>query len=383
MDKLYKIYKFIDNDDFSSLSTSLYDLNLLFLAKDLADKLLSDILTYTSKNLKIDAVRIIIPIFDIERLKVDPLPTLTNLFLNHHIDHDILIFTLECFPEKTPVDYLLDLINMGNDIEAVIVAQSICNIFTNFTNDEWYQLTKLTTNTENTEDEDDEYPNIQLHEFFIYKFNISNTSKDDFTIDDSKYKDIIDKYKLLPPVKNIVDLLYESVNNYASYKNTKDIETIKNILMVQYSMSSSLDKVELLKSLNIPAYNSLPTFDDGELSTILGQINTLYSPIDDDDNHPCFKYGGCRMMLCSHFEEFTPDGFKIDIFDDDDIKIDWFRGCCDECQTKILTKTKSFRIPLLYGGWKGCYCSVDCIKKQINYNKPHNKIMLDILNNLK
>ena len=90
-----KLYKFIDNDNFSSLSTSLYDLNLLFLSKDLADKLLSDILTYTSKNLKIDAVRIIIPIFDIERLKVDPLPTLTNLFLNHHIDHDILIFTLD------------------------------------------------------------------------------------------------------------------------------------------------------------------------------------------------------------------------------------------------------------------------------------------------
>jgi len=382
------IQELIINSDVDLLEKKLLDLNLFILDNNECDELLFNLLNFSIQNNKKDIVRKIISIFDVERIKVDVLPTLTNLFLNQYMEKDILILILECFNEKLPIDYLVDLINMGNDTEAVNVAKYIFDIYPNITYDDWKQLVSMTENVE-----DEEYSNIELRNFFINRLKYFNISKfnNDILIDNNKFQEIFTKNKNLPQVKDVLPLILENMLAFISYEKTKDIDIINNAIMIKYSMSSSLDKIKMLKSSNIEEYKDIEDFDDIELFNLLGPVNTMYSNLEINE-YQCFKYGGCRMLVCSHFEEIDKNGYKIDIFDDNDIELEWvkgrdielewFRGKCDECDNKILSKTHSIRQPLLYGGWKGCYCSIICLKKQIDYKTSENQLMLTILNDL-
>lgn len=55
--------------------------------------------------------------------------------------------------------------------------------------------------------------------------------------------------------------------------------------------------------------------------------------------------GRCAMMTC-------------DCHDDED---DWYSNLCDYCGTEIEGKHMATRIPMYYGGFKGCYCSKRCL----------------------
>ena len=55
--------------------------------------------------------------------------------------------------------------------------------------------------------------------------------------------------------------------------------------------------------------------------------------------------GRCAMMTC-------------DCHDDEN---DWYSGNCDYCGTDIDAKNMAMRIPMYYGGFKGCYCSKKCM----------------------
>jgi len=400
LDKIYQNIEFFNKD---ALINDLNDLNIFILSNNESETLITKLLQYSFKNINIDAVRVIIQFFDNERVKVDILPALTNLFLNQYIETNILIFVLACFPEKTAFNYLLDLVNMSNDIEAVYVARKICNIYNDISSDDWFQLVELTENFE-----DEEYPNLELRQFFIENttHSIDGTKcpilpVDEIIIDDIKYKTLTNAKRdnvpnamhsvgfVMPSVVDVVEIMFENMMMFLSYKHTKDVEVIKNGLMIQYSMSSFVDKIKMLKSLNNAELNKELKFDDidelekldKELNCSFGVVNTMYYPIE-DKNHVCVKYGGCRMFLCSHFEEINHDGVKIDIFDDDDIKVNWYRCKCDFCDKKILSKNKAIRQPLLYGGWKGCYCSMPCMERHMDKTNQ-NTIMLEILNNIK
>lgn len=41
----------------------------------------------------------------------------------------------------------------------------------------------------------------------------------------------------------------------------------------------------------------------------------------------------------------------------------WFTGSCDECGKRIQNKQCAIRQPREGGGWRGCFCSFDCLKK--------------------
>jgi hypothetical protein len=41
----------------------------------------------------------------------------------------------------------------------------------------------------------------------------------------------------------------------------------------------------------------------------------------------------------------------------------WFTGSCDECGRRIQSKQCAIREPREGGGWRGCFCSFECLKK--------------------
>lgn len=62
----------------------------------------------------------------------------------------------------------------------------------------------------------------------------------------------------------------------------------------------------------------------------------------------CRDFAGCHMLLCEgHSDE------------ENEHRDDWFTGVCgyDKCNRRIEERHQAKRIPLLDGGWEGCYCS--------------------------
>jgi len=118
--------------------------------------------------------------------------------------------------------------------------------------------------------------------------------------------------------------------------------------------SEELDKLKKKTSKN--AYLSTLQ-DDPSYFNILGPANPFSGSellITEDE---CNKYGGCRMFFCRCREHYNEEDDE-EIFDDN---LDWFLGYCMYCRRKIRNRYHAVRIPYVSGGWRGCYCSIDCL----------------------
>lgn len=74
--------------------------------------------------------------------------------------------------------------------------------------------------------------------------------------------------------------------------------------------------------------------------------------------------GPCRMLQC---ECLGGDGIDDPEPYENDGNITWFHGKCDSCGKFIMDISHALRFPNHCGGWKGCYCSFECMKK----DPPH------------
>jgi hypothetical protein len=97
-------------------------------------------------------------------------------------------------------------------------------------------------------------------------------------------------------------------------------------------------------------------YEDKEIQRIHGPANPIIGTdltLPDDE---CCMYGGCRMLLCTCFEE--------DAEMEEQRADEWFTGLCDGCDRAISKRWYAVRIPLPGGGWRGCYCSTRCMRPQ-------------------
>lgn len=91
---------------------------------------------------------------------------------------------------------------------------------------------------------------------------------------------------------------------------------------------------ERRKSYHIPV-------DDEELD-MEADIVAKYGPLNSMIEGGCTKYGGCRMYSCKCIKE------------------NWYKNKCQSCENEIPTMYEAIRIPIITGGWRGCFCSEDC-----------------------
>ena len=98
---------------------------------------------------------------------------------------------------------------------------------------------------------------------------------------------------------------------------------------------------------------TLGLYDDKEIQRVHGPANPLLgADLTLDD--VCSTYGGCRMLLCTCFEE--------DEEYEEERAEDWYTGMCDGCDRSISKRWYAVRLPLAGGGWRGCYCSTRCMR---------------------
>lgn len=88
------------------------------------------------------------------------------------------------------------------------------------------------------------------------------------------------------------------------------------------------------------------------LARLYGPCNPSVIIFDAYEHLEDYIHGGPRMMTDIQFEvdEYTGEGLPH-----------WFTGSCDHCRKKILKMVHAVREPVFTGGWKGCYCSWDCV----------------------
>lgn len=341
----------ISDSDNKSLQENLDKLPLAIIPEAQADSLISWLLNQAAKTNNIEATRIIVTTFDVVRARVNPLPAITNIFLNPSLSRDVLIFTISCFPEKIPIDFFIDLINMGNDMDALKAAGTIITVFPPLSNDDWNTLVSLTDNVE-----EEEYENQLLRAFFQTKAAETGAySKPPEWVRQDIPEGVIQEVPdYIPSVKDAVDMLLEDMGNRCLLSDNQ--AEVKETLISQYAISSTIEKIQMLSAIK-----EFPMFDDSALFQKFGPVNTMYTHSTDiDRDHECTKWGGCRMFLCKEFENSScADEIDLMACDEHIFVKDWFTGSCDVCRKKIRNRQYALRLPLHHGGWKGCRCLDD------------------------
>lgn len=165
-------------------------------------------------------------------------------------------------------------------------------------------------------------------------------------------------YPTVYPIEHLLEVfphywetLWEKLKTYASEnQDTKiDIDMEEEREYLLYRLLSM--PLYLLNILFEEILGKVPISDimtDAGTFRVLGPRNSI--PADTQ------VYGGERMFISNvyDFNEETNESYY------------WFSGYCLNCALKIRRFTHAVRVPVKEGGWKGCYCSLECALKQID-----------------
>lgn len=102
--------------------------------------------------------------------------------------------------------------------------------------------------------------------------------------------------------------------------------------------------------------------DDMSVFQIMGPVN-VRADAELSTDYICNNFGGCRMLACTCFDDTTSNDYgEPDTYHATHAEArEWFTGTCRQCELRIASYHHAIRLPLLTGGWFGCYCSSKCV----------------------
>ena len=156
----------------------------------------------------------------------------------------------------------------------------------------------------------------------------------------------------LPDDDEAVELLTEGLKSLGI--SIGEIDRAKAFLKKEVSESEEKKRELLLPILKNMKEQDLDT--DRLLFWIYGPNNPLVSQ-DLTLNTPSAKFAGCKMFLCDLFDYNFDEGYLED----------WFLGYCEECMLRIQHRHYAVRMPRPHGGFEGCFCSFDCVRKRLEF----------------
>lgn len=161
------------------------------------------------------------------------------------------------------------------------------------------------------------------------------------------------------PVEDAVELLTAGLPREGLTR--EEMEYSVDVIRSFYNGLTNAQKIALLAN-GEHAKDLYYLSQDKKMFSYLGPTNIIYDT-DLNADHVCCKYGGDRMLLCRCFERYGYDEENQDVPDESD-DLDWFIGYCQQCGNKIKYRWYALRLPLVHGGWNGCYCSFSCLEQQ-------------------
>ncbi|HSW76711.1 MAG TPA: hypothetical protein VLG50_06685 [Candidatus Saccharimonadales bacterium] len=321
----------IENDDINELQNNLLLIPFEQLKQNTVDKLLSYIVNLTPLYNSQHSIKCIFDTcYKLLPLNNGNLDHLTRLFCDITVTKEALLLVAQTYSSTHPLEYYIEhLIDYDGQPMTMIGAKNLDDIF-NVTNDIWQYLFKKSVENEIRKG----YTNRLIKEFIEMK--------------------MVETALFLPAPTWIINDSTICLDNYND--NYVDVLTDDE----QKQLSVMTDPLSIYRyKLNF----------DQTLFKLFGPANVQMSEnllLDDI----CHIYGGCRMLLCQEYEEQYLDDESVDDmsygYDNDAFnKTHWFTGICDTCLNKIEFLHYAVRLPLYNGGWKGCYCSWDCVRKTL------------------
>lgn len=144
---------------------------------------------------------------------------------------------------------------------------------------------------------------------------------------------------LLPKMKSHLDLTEESYQKVKSFIDPISLERDND-----YEQRECWDIIWKFCQSQIPMRRNCLDHD-------------VINPQDNDHDAPEECKGGCRMFYCNEFNDYLEDDVMDLEFSN------WFVGHCDFCGKNIPIYDWAIRRPLPSGGWRGCYCSHECLER--------------------
>lgn len=148
--------------------------------------------------------------------------------------------------------------------------------------------------------------------------------------------------------------------------------------------TSAFSLTDLPENIKSSIQTFLKASTDSEMSESgvkIGTSERVWGPKNDIEGVGCCSgpdgEGPCRMLQCECLESEETENSDPYTYSGE---ITWFTGRCDSCRKYIMDISHALRFPNHHGGWKGCYCSFECLKD----DPPHKvtkeeNILLDIM----
>jgi hypothetical protein len=306
-----------------------------------------------------EGARTIMKSFEETNLLNDRIPLFSELFRHPEFSEEVLKFLVPIFDDTTFYEHMANLIEYDDDDLAVFAAARLVRLYRQLDLKGYKDLEAVAK----------EQKNQNMFEFIRTIIQeISPSAPKPKWVRNYMGETVpteLEVWNTLPPPQEVafhlpgieasVELLTEGLQ--AQGELDFNIEESKRFLTQLLSTAPIDDRLEYLKPI-FTAENRVNLKDDQHLFRVLGPVNAV---IDADlaSNHICSKYGGDRMFTCLEFE-------TVDVEDDDEyFANDWFTGSCQQCDLRIDNRYWAVRQPLPAGGWKGCYCSWQCVREEI------------------
>jgi hypothetical protein len=368
-----------------------------------SDMLLETLLGWCKDNDREKFIKPILDIWDQTEFNYFQQPTMIRLFMYRFFPLDTLYFVSKSLKyEWSYIDIIRYLIKMDSSPEVEYAAICATKVYGIQKYQDYVTLAKWA----DLEVAEDGWGNDRINWFIqdMLKKTKPRAKAPSYMITSDKnvyggnFRKMIDS---LPDTYNVIpsDVSIISTIESAAYPSSvKDIETYYQVSdAMQYRFMINPTSFHQFKVGRAQKVASLDMLINANVFKILGPANTFITSAL-DENHPCDRYGGCRMLVCDQFEVKPFDSIEssveiYDIISDYDYTYNpnsapnakmkdeaiirkftgnWFTGSCFFCFSKIKKLEYAAREPLANGGWRRCYCSWRCVKKQL-LSEPESK----------
>jgi hypothetical protein len=152
---------------------------------------------------------------------------------------------------------------------------------------------------------------------------------------------------------------------YKSYLSTQSLNSEK----IFFQLKDSIEKYVKTEGLNEEQLQELEKITSLSVSLKENFLNTneqfppeRYYGLSNEilDQDCCGMKGPCRMYYCVCRNE---DDYDNTSYTQELNPQSWFIGSCEECGIGIEKFRYAIRFPIKDGGWLGCFCSFECMRK--------------------
>jgi hypothetical protein len=329
---------------------------------DKGESLLGTFLTYCAGYGREDATQYVLDRWKVTYPDSDKISMIARLFTLSSVNVPTLTFVSSIYIDYTFVELFDELILFDSSPQIAIACGRADAVYGNQPHDTYKML----------RDQAIEQGNYVIEEFLIEKIaetapfakrgdfiknylkdyypqfeNKLPTEKELYDIAHTESKKETEGEIIFPSNDEAVELLTEGLSNLGI--SFEDIERAKEV--IRKEIQSEERKKELLTPI-LKERKEKELSKDRLLFWTFGPSNPLLNQNLNLDT-PSARYGGSRMLL---FELYDYD-------EENDYIQDWFTGSCRQCLLRIRNRWDALRKPGSMGGWKYCYCSFECIRK--------------------